>query len=158
MTKPAAAPALDELDWKIVDILRIDGRMSNREIGRRLQVSEGTVRGRLKRMRQAGVLRITAVTDVRAIGKNVWGSIGIRVDRERIYEVAKALEEIDELSFVAVTLGLYDILAFVVADSREQLLEILTERIRAIPGVRRTETAEALEVLKHQYALARIPR
>ncbi len=158
MTKPSAAPALDELDWKIVDILRIDGRMSNREIGRRLQVSEGTVRGRLKRMRQAGVVRITAVTDVRAIGKNVWGSIGIRVDRERIYEVAKALEEIDELSFVAVTLGLYDIIAFVVADSREQLLEILTERIRGIPGVRRTETAEALEVLKHQYALARIPR
>ena len=158
MTKPPVAPALDELDWKIVDILRVDGRMSNREIGRRLQVSEGTVRGRLKRMRQAGVVRITAVTDVRAIGKNVWGSIGIRVDRERIYEVAKALEEIDELSFVAVTLGLYDLIAFVVADSREQLLEILTERIRGIPGVRRTETAEALEVLKHQYALARIPR
>lgn len=158
MTKTQAGHALDELDWKIVDILRIDGRMSNREIGRRLQVSEGTVRGRLKRMRQAGVVRITAVTDVRAIGKNVWGSIGIKVDRERLYEVAKALEEIEELSFVAVTLGLYDIIAFVVADSREQMLEILTDRIRSIPGVRRTETAEALEVLKHQFALARIPR
>jgi Lrp/AsnC family transcriptional regulator for asnA, asnC and gidA len=133
------------------------GRLSNREIGRRLDVSEGTVRGRLKRLRERKIVRITAVTDVRALGKNVWGYIGLKVERDRLYEVANALEKIEELSFVALTLGLYDILAFVVADSREQLLEILTERIRGIPGVRRTETAEALEVLKHQFALARIP-
>ncbi|MGH7898212.1 MAG: Lrp/AsnC family transcriptional regulator [Candidatus Binatia bacterium] len=149
--------SLDELDWKIVAILRVDGRLSNREIGRRLEVSEGTVRGRLKRLRERRIVRITAVTDVRALGTNVWGYIGLKVERDRLYEVARALEKIPELSFVALTLGLYDILAFVVADSREQLLEILAERIRGIPGVRRTETAEALDVVKHQFALARIP-
>ncbi len=149
--------SLDELDWKIVDILRVDGRLSNREVGRRLGVSEGTVRGRLNRLRERKIVRITAVTDVRALGKSVWGYIGLKVERDRLYEVAEALAKIDELLFVAVTLGQHDILAFVVADSREQLLEILAERIRGIPGVRRTETAEALEVVKHQFALARIP-
>jgi Lrp/AsnC family transcriptional regulator for asnA, asnC and gidA len=149
--------SIDELDWKIVEILRIDGRLSNREIGRRLGVSEGTIRGRLKRLRQRKIVRITAVTDVRALGKNIWGYIGLKVERDRLYEVAAALEKIPELSFVVLTLGLYDILAFVVAESREQLLEILAEKIRRIPGVRRTETAEALEVVKHQFALARIP-
>ena len=149
--------SLDELDWKIVEILRVDGRLSNREIGRRVGVSEGTVRGRLRRLRERKIVRITAVTDVRALGKNVWGYIGLKVERDRLYEVAAALREIPELSFVALTLGLYDILAFVVADSRERLLEILAERIRRIPGVRRTETAEALAVVKHQFALARIP-
>ncbi len=147
----------DELDWKIVDILRVDGRLSNREVGRRLGVSEGTVRGRLNRLRERKIVRNTAVTDVRALGKNVWGYIGLKVERDRLYEVAEALGQIDELLFVAVTLGQHDILAFVVADSREQLLEILAERIQGIPGVRRTETAEALEVVKHQFALVRLP-
>ena len=151
------SPSPDDLDWKIVDVLRVDGRLSNREIGRRLGVSEGTVRGRLKRLRERKIVRLTAVTDVRALGKSVWGYIGLEVDRDKLYEVAAALGEIEELLFVAVTLGLHDVIAFVVADSREQLLEIVAERIRGIPGVRRTETAEALEVVKHQFALARIP-
>jgi DNA-binding Lrp family transcriptional regulator len=153
-----ARDELDDLDREIVEVLRLDGRTSNREIARRLGIAEGTVRTRIKRLEDQGLMRIVAVTDIFAAGKNVYATVGLTVDKRRIYEVCAALEQIEEVTFVSVAFGLYDVVAVLLMESRTRMLEILSTQIATIPGVRRTETADGLEILKYTITVAKIPR
>jgi Lrp/AsnC family transcriptional regulator, regulator for asnA, asnC and gidA len=140
---------MDPLDKQILQLLRLNGRLSNREIARTVGVSEGTVRTRIKRLEDDRVMRIMAVTDPFRAGRSVWALVGLKVDRRRQREVAEELRKIEDLSFLAITFGLYDIVALVLVETRGQLREILSERIAKVPGVRRTETTEGLETLKY---------
>jgi Lrp/AsnC family transcriptional regulator for asnA, asnC and gidA len=149
---------LDDLDREIVEVLRLDGRTSNREIARRLGIAEGTVRSRIKRLEDQGLMRIVAVTDIFAAGKNVYATVGLTVDKRRIYAVCSELEKIEEVTFVSVAFGLYDVVAVLLMESRTRMLDILSTQIATIPGVRRTETADGLEILKYTITVARIPR
>lgn len=146
----------DAVDWQIIEALQLDGRMSNRKIARRLGLSEGTVRARIKRLEQQKMIRITAVTSVLALGMAAAAYVGVVVERGRLYEVADALKQITEVRFVAITLGQYDIVIDVLVGTREELLQLLSEQIATIPGVRRTETTEALYAVKHNFLLNQI--
>jgi Lrp/AsnC family transcriptional regulator for asnA, asnC and gidA len=146
----------DAVDWQIIEALQLDGRMSNREIARRLGLSEGTVRARIKRLEQQKMIRITAVTSVLALGMAAAAYVGVVVERGKLYEVADALKQIPEVRFVAITLGQYDIVLNVLVETREELLQLLSDQIATIPGVRRTETTEALYAVKHNFMLNQI--
>lgn len=146
----------DAVDWQIIEALQLDGRMSNREIARRLGLSEGTVRTRIRRLEQQQMIRITAVTSVFALRMTAAAHVGVAVERDRLYEVADALRQIPEVRFVAITLGQYDIVLNVLVETREELLRLLSDRIATIPGVRRTETTETLSAVKHNFMLNQI--
>jgi DNA-binding Lrp family transcriptional regulator len=149
LSLPHPAIPLDELDIKLLETLLQNGRMSSRQIGRDLGVSEGTIRARTSRLTQARLLKVVAMVDPLAIGAaGVIADVGLRVRRDCVSSVMQELLKLPEVVFAAVTVGTVDVSVAVAAASRVQLLEIVLDRIRALDGVRATETLEMVDVVK----------
>ena len=95
-------------------------------------------------------MQIVAVTDPLQVGFPRAAMIGIRVDGD-ITDVADRLAELDEVDYVVITAGGFDILVEVVCEDDDHLLEIMNSKIRSIPGVRSTETFVYLKLRKQIY-------
>ena len=139
---------MDSLDRKIIDVLRRDGRASNAGIARQVGVSEGTVRRRLKRLVDDELIRVIALPDPGKMGYESQALIGVQVDPDKIDLVANGLEELEEVSWVAVTTGSFDVFVWVTLPSSEALGIFLRTKLGVVPGVRRTETFVNLELRK----------
>ena len=146
-----APQKLDDLSRQIIQILRVNGRQSNREIARIIGVSEGTIRNRLRQLTERGVIQIAAITDMSRIGYRSEVIIGMECDLDKIESAAEALARLDEVRFVSIMTGSYDILISVLLESTDQLLPLLTQRIGKIPGIRKTWSAQSLRILKRNY-------
>ena len=143
-------PVLDDVSKAIIEQLQEDGRRPYATIGKAVGLSEAAVRQRVQRMLEAGVMQIVAVTDPLQVGFPRAAMIGIRVEGD-VEVVADKIEAMPEIDYLVVTAGGYDILAEVVAENDEHLLEIVNRRIRAVPGVRLTETFVYLKLRKQIY-------
>ena len=148
--------AVDELDLQIIDLLQLDARSSNRRIAAELGVSEGTVRARIRRMEDEKVIRIAGIAHPAAFGMGVSAYVGFDVEGGKLKKVAQRVLDHEAVSMVMTSLGDYDLLAVVVAPSREALVDFVLDELGSIPGVRRTETTEGLGVLKHSYTWTRL--
>jgi len=148
--------ARDELDIAIVRELQVDARQSNRKIAAALGVVEGTVRLRLKRMHDEGAIRIQALSDIAAFGVAAHAYVGIEVWPGRVDEVSAMLADIDQIAVVIRSLGEFDLIAVVHAETRADLIAAVLGRIAAIPGIRHTETMESYMTLKHTATWVRI--
>ena len=144
---------MDELDRHIVEILQKDGRASNAGIAREVGVSEGTVRRRLKRLVQEEYIRVVALPDPAKMGFESEALVGVQVDPDKVDQVSSDISELDEVNWVAVTTGSYDIFAWVTLASPEALGIFLRTKIGIIPGVRRTETFVNLANKKRGYGV-----
>ena len=131
---------MDGLDSKIIEILQSDGRASNAGIARQVGVSEGTVRRRLKRLVQEEYIRVVAIPDPSKMGYESEALIGVQVDPDKVDQVGEGLSALEEVNWVAVTTGSYDIFAWTTLQSAEALGIFLRTKVGIIPGVRRTET------------------
>ena len=151
----ATSVKLDDISKEIIEHLQEDGRRSYATIGRSVGLSEAAVRQRVQRLIEGGFLQIVAVTDPLQVGFRRQAMIGITVDGD-ITPVGDALGALDEVSYVVTTAGGFDILAEVVCEDDEDLLTLLTERIRTLPGVRATETFVYLKLNKQHYNLSLI--
>jgi len=145
---------MDELDAKIIAMLQRDGRASNAGIAREVGVSEGTVRRRLKRLVDEEYIRVVAMVDPERMGYGAEVLIGVQVEPDKIDQVAEHLSQLDEINFVVITTGSYDIFAWAALQSSEALGAFLRTRVGTIPGVRRTETFVNLAVKKRSFGLA----
>lgn len=143
--------ALDDVSKAIIEELQQDGRRSYAAIGKVVGLSEAAVRQRVQRLIDSGVMQVVAVTDPLQLGFARQAMIGIRAtgDLEPIADQLAALHEVD---YVVVTAGSFDILAEVVCESDEHLLEILSSRIRQIDNVVSTETFMYLKLRKQTYS------
>lgn len=146
----AAHIDLDTTDQAIIDLLRQDGRMPYRAIARVLDVAENTVRARVRRMEESGTMRVVAVTDIEAAGYDMLLAIGVQVEGRSPEAVARELAAIAEVFSVNLVVGAQDIEILVVAQDQAALNKLITDKLGAIPGVRRLTPALALEVLKNQ--------
>ena len=144
------AVPLDDVAKKIVEQLQQDGRRPYAAIGKAVGLSEAAVRQRVQRLVDSGVIQIVAVTDPMQVGFPRAAMLGIRVDGD-ISVVADSLAELDEVDYVVITAGAFDILAEVVCEDDDHLLEIMNNKIRAITGVRSTETFVYLKLRKQIY-------
>jgi Lrp/AsnC family transcriptional regulator for asnA, asnC and gidA len=144
-------PALDEVSKAIIEQLQQDGRRSYAAIGKVVGLSEAAVRQRVQRLIDHGVMQVVAVTDPMELGFSRQALIGVRATGD-LEPVADALVAMEEVDYVVVAAGSFDILAEVVAESDEHLLEIVTKRIRAIPQVLSTETFVYLKLRKQTYS------
>lgn len=143
---------LDELDRKIIDRLVDDGRMSNRAIARAIDVTEGAVRARVKRLLEAKVIRMMAVTNLAKLRNPVLAYLWIDVVVSSQTEaVADALSELPEIGYVAVMLGRSDILAMTLVDGGEDLTRFLHETVEKIPGIQRVRYTLGQHFVKHDY-------
>ena len=145
---------MDELDTKIIAMLQEDGRASNAGIARRVGVSEGTVRRRLKRLIQEEYIRVLALLDPGKMGYASEALIGVQVDPDKVDRVSTDLSQLDEINWVSITTGAYDIFAWATLHSSEALGIFLRTKVGTIPGVRRTETFVNLMVKKRWYSVS----
>jgi DNA-binding Lrp family transcriptional regulator len=147
---------LDDLDRKIIDLLSRDARVSNRQIAARLDVTEGTIRGRIKRLEEENCIRLTAVTNPLYTGSPKVVLIGIQLERGELKSVCQTLTAMPEVGCVIVTLGRFDVLAIGLFRTLEEVVDLANNRILALPGVRHVETSIAAKTLKYDYRVAKI--
>ena len=139
MSDKSKAPVLDDVSKQIIELLQQDGRRPYAEIGRAVGLSEAAVRQRVQRLTDAGIVQIVAVTDPRQLGFSRMAMIGIRTTGDP-RELADAVKAIDEIAYVVVTLGSFDVLAEAICETDEDLLDLVSSRVRSIPGVTHTES------------------
>ena len=143
-------PALDDISKAIVEQLQEDGRRPYATIGKAIGLSEAAVRQRVQRLTDSGVMQIVAVTDPLQVGFTRQAMIGLRCHGD-LSLVADALAALDEVDYVVVTAGGFDLLCEVVCEDDDHLLEVLNQKIRTIPGVRTTEAFVYLKLRKQLY-------
>jgi Lrp/AsnC family transcriptional regulator, regulator for asnA, asnC and gidA len=146
-----SAITLDDVSKRIIEQLQQDGRRSYAAIGKVVGLSEAAVRQRVQRLTESGVMQVVAVTDPLQLGFARQAMVGIRA-RGELEVVAEALAELPEVDYVVITAGSYDILAEVVAESDDHLLELISLKIRTIPNVESTETFMYLKLQKQTYS------
>jgi len=143
---------VDAIDRTIVDLLIQDGRMSSTEIARKTgAISERSVRYRLDRMIQEGVIQVSAIVNPKAIGLPVIADVFIEVEPGRIMEVARKMAKFEQVSYVACSTGDRDLSVQIVARDNEELYNFVTQVIGKVPGVRKTTTLLLPMVLKDVY-------
>ena len=141
---------LDEISKRIIEQLQQDGRRSYAAIGKVVGLSEAAVRQRVQRLVDAGVMQIVAVTDPMTLGFHRQTMIGIKCEGD-LERVADHLAGMDEIDYVVITSGSFDLLVEVVCEDDDQLLEILS-RVRMAPTVTSTETFVYLKLRKQTYS------
>lgn len=141
---------LDDVSKAIVEQLQIDGRRSYAEIGKAVGLSEAAVRQRVQKLTDAGVMQVVAVTDPMQLGFYRQAMIGIRVVGDTM-RVAEELSNMRAVHYVVLTAGNFDILAEVVCEDDDDLIDLLNTKIRAIEGVQSTETFVYLRLQKQYY-------
>jgi Lrp/AsnC family transcriptional regulator for asnA, asnC and gidA len=145
-----AAGTLDEVSKAIIEQLQQDGRRPYASIGKAVGLSEAAVRQRVQRLVESGAMQIVAVTDPLSVGFPRMAMIGIRVEGD-MELVAEKLEAMAEVDYVVITAGAYDLLVEVVCEDDDHLLDVINRQIRAIPGVRHTESFVYLKLRKQIY-------
>jgi Lrp/AsnC family transcriptional regulator for asnA, asnC and gidA len=150
--QPAVVPhmVIDPISKAIIEQLQQDGRRSYAMIGELVGRSEEAVRQRVTQLVDSGVMQIVAVTDPLQLGFARQAMIGVIVEGP-LKPVAEKLAAIEEVDYVVITAGGFDILAEVVGRSDAHLLELVTSMIRPIPGVVSIHTFLYLELEKQTY-------
>ena len=146
-----AREMLDEIDRYIIDALRQDGRTAFSQIARHLRVSPGMIRVRYNRLVDLGILRVAAITNPLRMGFKTMAMVGIRTDGNRMLEVAEKVASFDEVIYLIVVSGRYDILAEVVVRDHPDLLRFITEKLYSVEGVRESESFMHLKIAKEVY-------
>jgi Lrp/AsnC family transcriptional regulator, regulator for asnA, asnC and gidA len=147
---PALSPLLDAPNRAIIEALQRDGRQPYGAIAEEVGLSEAAVRRRVQRLRESGIMQIVAVTDPLQLGFTRQAMIGINVEGD-VRTVAEKLSAMQEVDYVVMCAGSFDLLAEIVCEDDERLLQVLNDSVRSIPGVRGTETFLYLKLAKQTY-------
>jgi Lrp/AsnC family transcriptional regulator for asnA, asnC and gidA len=142
---------LDDIDKAIIRELQLDGRTPYAKLGPAVGLSQAAVRQRVQRLMENGVMQVVAVTDPLMLGFTLEAMIGVEVDGD-LRAVASKVAQVDNVDYVVVTTGRFDLVVEVVCRDHEELLHLINDVIRAIPGVRATETFTYLHLEKQTYS------
>lgn len=140
--------AVDEIDRVIVQHLQQDGRATFRELGEAAGVSPSGARLRLERLTRHGAVKVVGIP-VRGNRSEI-PSLGVGVNAAGRLEDAVAHVRALEPEFLAITVGRYDLIATLSADSTEELLD-LADRLRRHPEISGIDTWANLRIVKEQY-------
>lgn len=152
------SPMLDALDHQLISLLSRDARVSNRKIAAELGVTEGTVRGRIKRLQQDGLIVFTAITGFEMGKRARLAFIDIQADVDRVREVARTISDIAGINAVLITMGQFNITAMCLVDELDTLVELASDHILALDGVHHVETSIAVKTIKYNSRMAKITR
>ncbi len=150
---PGTGPSglLDDANRAIIEALQRDGRLAYGTIAEEVGLSEAAVRRRVQRLREAGVMQIVAVTDPLQLGFHRQAMVGVRVEGD-VRQVAESLSDLDEVDYVVMCAGSFDLLVEVVCEDDDALFHLLNDSFRSIPGVRGTESFVYLKLAKQTYS------
>jgi Lrp/AsnC family transcriptional regulator, regulator for asnA, asnC and gidA len=142
--------ALDKTDIAIIGHLQADGRRPFTSIAKDLGISEASVRQRVSRLLRTKVIQIVAVSSPLDLGL-MWAQVHLRVKGDRIQAVAEAVAELPQVDYVSICAGDIDIIVGVVAHDRDELLQVLVNDIRTVPGIDQADVVLNLKILKDNY-------
>lgn len=142
---------MDKIDKKIINILQTDGRTPFTEIAKRVKISEGTVRNRVTRLLDSKVIQVIGLIDPYQLGFDAPAIIGVSVDPPMLDQAAKEIANFEEVSYLIMVSGEYDLMVEVMCRDRNTLATFLNERLRKVSGVTRTQTSIILRTFKMAY-------
>ena len=141
---------IDAIDRAIIRALQDDGRASYADLASTIGLSPPAVRQRMQPLMETELLQVVAVTDPLKLGLPVMALVGLEVEGD-IREVAGAVDAIDEVIYLVLTSGSFDIFAEVVCADMDQLFDVVNDRIKPLPGVRRTESFVYFDIHTHRF-------
>lgn len=149
------APVLDEVDREIVRLLQLDGRMSNTEIGRRLSLTETTIRKRIASLLEDDLIEIVAVPRGEIVGLITSAIFGLSVDLPHLESIRDRIASYSEVRYVGVSVGRYDMMVEGFFADHEHMQRFLTAELGRLEGVKDVETSLILEVAKfgHEWSI-----
>ena len=148
--------SVDDLDRFLIRCLQDDPRATYATIARMTDVSETTVKRRIEALMEGGVITTAVFPNPRLLGYQVQASIGISVELTKVETIAFTVRDFPEVAYVAMALGRYDLLVYVVVPTVSDLTRFMMERIAPIPGIKDTETVITPRVYK-AFANWRVP-
>jgi Lrp/AsnC family transcriptional regulator, regulator for asnA, asnC and gidA len=138
----------DPTDWNIIDILRCE-HTSNNAIARKLDLTEGTVRQRVKKLKDAGILKVRALTNPEVLENQQLAYISANVSESKLLDSkAQELANLPQVLNVSLVAGQYDLMIEVMVDSNKGLMKFITEELSTIEGLAKTETFLTLKSYK----------
>lgn len=144
------ATKITPTDMEIIRCLHDDARMSMVQIAKEIGVPESTVRSRVTRLTENGILDFVAVTNPFKLGYRLWVMIAIQTELTKIHHVAQGLSDLPEVYFVAVITGGYDIIVSASFRSNEEFLEFISTKLSGISGITRTANYSLLKIYKRE--------
>lgn len=151
-------PGLDELDHRIIEAFSREARISNRLVASELGVTEGTIRTRLRRLQNDGMIQFTVVTDFRMAGSPNLVLMGITAEPLSVPNLAAQLSLMPEIGSVVMMLGRYSLLATGLFTSIEAADRLIRSKIRPLEGVQDVDVSWSISTPKYDARLARITR
>ena len=142
---------MDDIDLQIIKFLNEDGRTPFSQIAKRLDVSTGMIRQRYHRLVQDGLLQVVAVTNPMLMGFTTMAHIGVKADGGRLQEIADQIAAFEEVIYLVLLSGSYDLHIEVVCRDNAHLLEFLTHKLNSVEGVKDTETFICMQIAKEVY-------
>jgi Lrp/AsnC family transcriptional regulator for asnA, asnC and gidA len=136
----------------MIELLQLDGRKTTRQLARETGVSELTARRKLRRLIEQDIIRVVATVDPFDVGYETPAVIGLRVDPQRLEEVAEAIARLPNVVYVAATTGNIDLIVEVMAGTNRDLADFLLQHLSGIPGVRSSETNLIIRIFKQSWA------
>lgn len=139
---------MDDLDRKLIALLRADSREAASNLAHKLRVSRGTVQNRIERLRAQGVIQgFTIKTRPELEAQRVRAIMGIAIEGERSAAVVRALKGFPEVAAIHTTNGRWDLIAELEVGSLAEFSGAL-DQIRTIEGIASTETSILLATQK----------
>lgn len=151
-----AGPQLDDLDRQLIEVLARDARVSNRRIAADLGVTEGTVRGRIRRLQQEKLIAFTALTSLGVQGSTRLAFIAIQAEVDNVKAIANQIALIPQITGVLITMGRSNIIAICLFEELDQLVEVASDQILAMAGVHHVETSIAVKTYKYNARIVKI--
>ena len=142
---------IDEVDRRILQQLRIDCRMSYREIAKKARISVGTALNRIRRMEEAGViLGYSARVDSEKVGYDLTGIAEITVSKGKLIEMEEMISKLPNTCAVYDVTGLTDAIVIAKFHNREELSKF-TKTLLSLPFINRTNTQVVLTTIKEDF-------
>jgi len=141
----------DSIDEKLIQLLERDARQSSEVLAKQLKVSPATVRRRIKKLIQSGVLRIVALVDPQKVGFPLIAIIAFDIAHEKLESVIQMLADRPEVKYVSTTTGRFDVLIQARFRSTEELSDFVQKELPNVEGIRDSETFVCLQVKKGRY-------
>ena len=142
---------IDEVDLQIIKYLNEDGRTPFSQIAQRLDVSTGMIRQRYHRLVEEGILQVVAVTNPLLMGFTTMAHIGVKADVSRLQEIADQIAVFDEVIYLVLLTGSYDLHIEVVCRDQTHLLNFLTNKLHSVEGIKDTESFICMRIAKEVY-------
>jgi Lrp/AsnC family transcriptional regulator, leucine-responsive regulatory protein len=147
-------PTLDEIDQRIVELLKRNGRATNQQIAQELKIAAATVSARIRRLEQTRAVRVVAVADFATLGYGVLLALGIDVQGRAAEDVAIDLAALDAVFSVHLVTGARGIEVLVGLHDLDDLRSFLLEELMRVPGIRSVSTGIAADVVKYNFDVA----